>query len=585
MAKHFKFGTDAKESISKGALTIARAVGTTFGANGQNVLIETFIEDETGNKVLDPKITKDGVTVARHCSLKDTAENTAAQSLIQVALKMLERVGDGTTTAILITEALIDLLLNYDLDHPQKQKIQEHVKNLIELFKKSAIKADADPKILEGIAHISSNGDEEITSLLKEAIRHVEGNGNILVEVQQALTTTISSEKGIYLPHGFASHEAVVDNTRRSSVEYRDPFVVLYNDKVESLTPLTALINNIHAKESFTPLVIIAKHISDDAQGMIAINSYKSGIRLAGISLDLADSECDALFEDLSVATGIPIYGTIAYKIFGDDHNGIRIGDLKKVSILRLNKDSTIIVPYSDNRDAIDDHLKNLEMAYEEEKSTSERERIKKRKARLSPNFAIIRIGGLTPQSIMEKKDRIEDAICAVMDARKNGAIPGAGAPLLMAIKYLDKFKDDSAEILQRVFFKLLCILFRKSHFFPQIRKKFDYLSLEDNSEHNTFNHTIDDEYGMMDLFMEKLNANKGYEWETPQKWNGINLAKDEIVNLCEANIFDPASVITIALETGLNSALNLINSGTIITLDRKLDLAASLAGMTPRNC
>lgn len=567
--KNFLFGESAQNAIIKGIKTVSDAVGSTFGANGENVLIEHMYEG-----ISVPKSTKDGVSVARECTLMDPSENLAAQALIEVAMRMLERVGDGTTTAILVTEALINLMLKYDLKRTDIDKLRSHVTELVELFKTHSIKVEDVPEILEGIANISCNGEPEITSNMKKAISHIGKTGEILVEIHQALQTSVMPERGVYIPYGFATHEVIINQQRRHTAEFKDVFLVLYDGRIESFIPMMYLIENVIEQEPHTPIVFIASHISDEAQIGITANSM-GNIRMSGISLDQDNKTMDDLFTDISAATGVPIFGEKYNKIFGTTFNGIVFNkkqrDLKKVSSIRLSKNSTIILPYEDQQSGLEAHVSDLNEKLESVFDETERNVLKSRIARLAPTLAIVRIGGLTTQTILEKKDRYEDACCAVKQTIEHGAVPGAGIPILMAIKHLwDKTRgleedDYSAEILIRALFKVLVRLYA----FSAWEMKNERIDFEE------YTHVKTDEFGEIKEYMDKV---KNFSFEKMEEWKGLDLSTDKVVNLFTHRIFDPVTVITTALETGVEAALNMMKTGTIITRSRKLDMASTMS-------
>lgn len=569
--KNFLFGESAQKAITNGIKIVGDAVGSTFGANGTNVLIEHIYEG-----VSIPKSTKDGVSVARECTLIDPSENLAAQTLIGVAMRMLERVGDGTTTAILVTEALINLMLKYDLSRSQIEKVREYITELVELFKTHSIKVDDAPEVLEGIANISCNGDPEITRNMKKAISHIGKTGEILVEIHQALDTSVMPERGVYIPYGFASHEVIINQQRRHTAEFKDVFLILYDGRIESFIPMMYLIENVIDQEPHTPIVFIASHISDEAQIGITANSM-GNIRMSGISLDQDNKTMDDLFTDISAATGVPIFGEKYNKIFGTTHNGIVFNkkqrDLKKVSSIRLTKNSTIILPYEDDQTNLKTHLADLHEKLGSVFDEEERNVLKTRIARLAPTLAIIRIGGLTTQTIIEKKDRYEDACCAVKQTIDHGAVPGGGLPILVAMKYLwDKTKglendDKAAEILLRALFKVVVRLYR----FSAWELKSDRIDFEE------YLHGLNDEIEEIEKFVRRA---KSCTFENMGEWEGLDLSTDKVVNLFVNKIFDPVSVITTALETGVEAALNMMKTGTIITRSRKIDLASTMSMM-----
>lgn len=537
MNKAFKSGTVCKEAIKNGTSKVAEYVGVTLGPKGENVLIEIG-----GDQI--PKLTKDGVSVARQIRLEDPYENAAAMSLIEVSLKMLERVGDGTTTAILFAEALIDAMLENDLSQEDKEKILSITNDLIDRFKTLSIDA-LDEDILAGVANISSNGDKEITELLKEAISHVGKDGHIIVEVDQSLKTRVIPEKGFYLPYGFNTFN--LPNQKVS--DYKDPYLVLYEDSVNSFSCMENLLSQHAEKEALNPIVVIANHFSQDALLGVMQNVLGRRINMAAISLDDTPEKCASFMQDLSKLTGCPIFGGKYDKKFGTEYNRIHYEELKRVASVRIKKDSTLVIPTERQESDLAEHLSNLTYQLENTDQENERVDLKERIARLSQTIAVIKIGGLTHQTTMEKKDRIEDAVCAVLQAREHGVLPGGGLPMVYAFKTVYENYPDSAyrTVLMQAFSKLLKKLYSKTSWA-------EYFPDTDN------------------LWMIPYNKIQDILPLSPTNWCGLNISTDEEVSMFDECIFDPTSVIINTLQTGVAAALNLMNTGVIMINSRKVD-------------
>lgn len=532
MSKSFVTGEAAKNVIKKGTQQVADYVGVTLGPKGGNVLIEM------GGDAI-PKLTKDGVSVARQIRLEDPFDNAAAMSLIEISLKMLERVGDGTTTAIVFTAALINTMIDAKLSPKEQAEVRKIKDELIKSLKRISLDA-LDPDILTGVANISSNGDPEITDILKEAISHIGRDGTIVVEVDQSLKTRIVPEKGFYLPYGFNTYE--LPNQKVS--DYKDPYFIIYEETLQSFSCMDDLLSEHVAREGLTPIVIVANHVTQDAMMGIMRNVLARRINLTAISLDESPEKCATIMQDLSSITGIPMYGKKYDKVFGTEYNKIKHSDLQKVSSVRIKKDSTLILPNEGNAEHVNEYIALLQEQISSNENETQRKELKERIARLSQTVAVIKIGGLTHQTTMEKKDRIEDAVCAVLSAREHGVLPGAGSPIINSIfylTYLNEYSELSKSVLEKAFKKTLQQLFK-------------------NTGHE------DLEKYEMDCDLVLLND------DDPKDWKGLNLATDEIVNLFDARIFDPTAVIINTLETGVEAAIKLMNTDVIMIKSRKLD-------------
>lgn len=558
MHKEFVYNKKCTQSILDGAKQVANAVGVTFGANGRKVMIE-----KRGHI---PKHTKDGVSVAREIILENKFDNLSAQSLIEVSLQMLSKVGDGTTTAILLAEAFLEQLIRYDPDRETMDKFKSHLETLSSMYETASL-SGKDPKNLEGVAYVSSNGDKETTSLLRKAIDHIGDDGNILVDTSSSSFSKIRLEDGIYLPFGFSLQE-FANNQLKMTGEFQDCYLILYEGRIESFSYMAELCRELVAHEAMTPIIFVAPYFTHDALIGLAANTLKGTFSAAAITINGEEKYVSELMQDISIATGIPLCGKKYKRPLGKIATSVTYKDIKdtyKVSKIKMTRDSSIILPVERSSESMSSHLDWLKQQLENQQDEKEKSEILDRIGRVSQKIAIMQVGGATRQVMLEKRDRIEDAVCAILQARKKGVLPGGGLSFIMALKYLHAEPDQAAEIIKRSILKVLWRLYYGSSWEIKFENE-DASITEDYRPASPI-----DEYVAITNLIKKNELNS---LDDTINWNGINLETNKECNLFNEGILDPTSVITTTLLTAGEFALNLMKTGASIIISRKVDLS-----------
>lgn len=541
MYKNITLKEECQKKLLSGAAIVAEAVGTTFGRKGRNVIIQN------PNPRAPSKITKDGVSVAREIRLEDEKANLGAKEIIDVSLRLLEKVGDGTTTSILLANAFFKYLVIYNLSANELSEYKALVENLIAKFNEISIPA-TDPELLEGVANIASNGDTEITSIVKSCVEHTGDKGNILVNLSQNQSTTVSHESGIYVPFGYV-HEKFANNKLRKVGEFSNAYLMIVNETIVSLDQIIHVLNQLLSTTPETPIVIIANGFGEDVIVGLLGNLQHGHLKIAAISIDSKDQAADDLLHDISVLTGSPLFGKQYNRSLGMHKNGIKLSELKIVENCHISDESTVILPSNLDEKAVADHITILTERMNNSTDDKVKEYLSLRIGRLSQKVSIIKVGGLTKQLASEKKDRFEDAVCATMQALKFGVLPGGGMPLALASDSLfgeicsDEESSDSNKakrVLIKAFDEVLTLLYRNS----------------------AWGSSLDECWKIVDE----------NDFSNPKEWIGLDLGTDLTENLFESRILDATSVITESLRTASAVAISLYNTETMITGAKTID-------------
>lgn len=425
--KNIKFKEDARQKILKGVKTLASAVKVTLGPKGRNVVIDS--------KFGPPKITKDGVTVAKEIELEDKHENMGAQMVKEVASKTADKAGDGTTTATVLAEAIYNEgLRNVTAGaNPMEVKkgIELAVSTIVDELKKIS-KPIKDSKEVEQVATISANGDSDIGSIIAKAMEKVGKDGTITVEEAKGFETTLDVVEGMNFDRGYTS-SYFVTNAETLVAEYEDAFVLIYEKKISAMKEFLPILQA--AAETGKPLLVIAEDIEGEALATLVVNRLRGGLKIVAVKAPGFGDRRKAMLEDIAIITG----GQFVSEELGISLEKVTLDMLGKVKKVIVKKDDTTLIDGAGDKQAIQDRVALIKRQIEEATSDYDREKLQERLAKLSGGVGVIRVGAATEVEMKEKKDRVDDAKEATKAAVEEGIVPGGGTALLRCKPVLDK--------------------------------------------------------------------------------------------------------------------------------------------------
>jgi chaperonin GroEL len=433
-AKEIKFSVDAREKMLRGVDTLANAVKVTLGPKGRNVVIEKSFGA--------PRITKDGVTVAKEIELDDKFENMGAQMVREVAAKTSDRVGDGTTTATVLAQAIVKEgakavaagMNPMDL----KRGIDRAIEVLVEDIGKNSKKITSNDEVAQ-VATISANGDVEIGRFLADAMKKVGNDGVITVEEAKSLQTELEVVEGMQFDRGYIS-PYFVTNADKMRVEFDDPYILIHEKKLSGLQPLLPLLESV--VQSGKPLLIIAEDVEGEALATLVVNKLRGGLKIAAVKAPGFGDRRKAMLQDIAILTG----GNIISEDLGIKLENVTINMLGRAKNVKIEKENTTIVNGAGKKIDIQARIAQIKTEIEETSSDYDREKLKERLAKLAGGVAVIRVGGATEVEVKERKDRVDDALHATRAAVEEGILPGGGVPLLRAVTALDKVKVENED-------------------------------------------------------------------------------------------------------------------------------------------
>jgi chaperonin GroEL len=431
-AKEVKFSVEAREKMLRGVDILANAVKVTLGPKGRNVALEKSFGA--------PRITKDGVTVAKEIELDDRFENMGAQMVREVASKTSDRVGDGTTTATVLAQAIVKEgaravaagMNPMDL----KRGIDRAVEALVADIEKNSKKISSNDEIAQ-VATISANGDVEIGRFLADAMKKVGNDGVITVEEAKSLQTELEVVEGMQFDRGYIS-PYFVTNADKMRVELEDPYILIHEKKLSGLQPLLPLLEQV--AQSGKPLLIIAEDVEGEALATLVVNRLRGGLKVAAVKAPGFGDRRKAMLQDIAVLTS----GTMIAEDLGIKLENVTLNTLGRAKNVRIDKENTTIVNGAGKKADIQARIAQIKTEIEETTSDYDREKLQERLAKLAGGVAVIRVGGATEVEVKERKDRVDDALHATRAAVEEGILPGGGVPLLRAVKALDKMKGEN---------------------------------------------------------------------------------------------------------------------------------------------
>ncbi len=533
--KNIKFKEDARQKILKGVRTLASAVKVTLGPKGRNVVIDS--------KFGSPKITKDGVTVAKEIELEDKHENMGAQMVKEVASKTADKAGDGTTTATVLAEAIYhEGLRNVTAGaNPMeiKKGIELAVNTVVDELKKLS-KPIKDTKEIAQVATISANGDSDIGSIIAKAMEKVGKDGTITVEEAKGFETTLDVVEGMNFDRGYVS-AYFVTNAEALTTEYENAYVLIYEKKISSMKEFLPVLQA--AAESGKPLLVIAEDVEGEALATLVVNRLRAGLKVVAVKAPGFGDRRKAMLEDIAILTG----GQFVSEELGIQLEKVTLDMLGRVKKVLVKKEDTTLIDGAGNKKAIQDRIALLKRQIQEATSDYDKEKLQERLAKLSGGVAVIRVGAATEVEMKEKKDRVDDAKEATKAAVEEGIVPGGGAALIRCLPALEKMLAKlSGDI------KIGAEIIARSLVYP-LRQIAENAGKEGS------------------IVVQKVSSMNQYE--------GYDAREDVYVNMVEKGIVDPTKVVRCALQYAASIAGLLLTTEAIITDEEQEKPAAAAAG------
>ncbi len=530
MAKEIKFNIKAREELKNGVDALADAVKVTLGPKGRNVIIE--------KKFGAPHITKDGVTVAREIELEDQFQNMGAQLVKEVASKTGDQAGDGTTTATVLAQAIVNVGLKnvaaganpMDL----KRGIDKAVSSVVEGIKAQSREVDDDIKKIEDIARISANNDEEIGRLIAEAMAKVKKEGVITVEEAKGTETTVGIVEGMQFDRGYIS-PYFVTNSEKMECEMDSPYILLYDKKISNLKDMLPILEAV--AQSGRPLLIIAEDVDNEALATLVVNRLRGSLKICAVKAPGFGDRRKEMLEDIAILTG----GTVISEVKGMQLAQATVNDLGTAEKVTVNKDNTIIVNGAGEKDSIAARVAQIKSQIETTTSSYDKEKLQERLAKLAGGVAVLYIGAPSEVEMKEKKDRVDDALSATRAAIAEGIVPGGGVAYIRCLNALDELKGSNDDENTGI----------------QIIRR----AIEEPMRQIVENAGVEGA-----VILQKVKEGKGDF--------GYNARTDSFENFFETGVIDPAKVTRVALENAASIAGMFLTTECVIA-DKKEETPA----------
>ena len=521
-AKDIMFSTDARNKMLKGVETLAKAVKVTLGPKGRNVILDKSYGA--------PKITKDGVSVAKEVELADKFENMGAQLVKEVAQKTADKAGDGTTTATVLAEAIIKEGCKAVAAGMNPMDLKRGIDMAVEAVVAEVKSRSKEIKTSEEIAQvgtISANGDRSVGEYLARAMEKVGNEGVITVEDAKGLETELDVVEGMQFDRGYLS-PYFVTNPEKMSCEFENPFIMLYDQKISNLQPLIPVLEAI--VQSGRALLIIAEDIEGEALATLVVNRIRGGLKVCAVKAPGFGDRRKAMLEDIAILTG----GQVISEDLGMKIENVTLDMLGTAKKVEINKEDTTIIDGDGEKDLIQARAASIRKQIEETTSDYDREKLQERLAKLSGGVAVLRVGGASEVEVKERKDRIDDALHATRAAVKEGVVAGGGVALLYAARVLDSLTPANQD--QKVGIDII----RKAAQAP----------IRQISENAGVDGAV-----VAGKLLEQDDVNFGYNAQT-----------GEYTNMVKAGIIDPTEVVRTALQDAASVGGLLITTEAMIT-------------------
>ena len=521
-AKDIMFGTDARSKMLKGVETLAKTVKTTLGPKGRNVILDKSYGA--------PKITKDGVSVAKEIELADKFENMGAQLVKVVAQKTADKAGDGTTTATVLAEAIIKEGVKAVAAGMNPMDLKRGIDMAVEAVVADVKSRSKDIKTSEEIAQvgtISANGDRTIGEYIARAMEKVGNEGVITVEDAKGLETELDVVEGMQFDRGYLS-PYFITNPDKMNCEFENPYILLYDQKISNLQPLIPVLEAI--VQSGRALLIVAEDIEGEALATLVVNRIRGGLKVCAVKAPGFGDRRKAMLQDIAILTG----GQVISEELGMKIENVTLDMLGSAKRIEVTKDDTTIIDGDGEKDLIAARAAQIRKEIEETTSDYDREKLQERLAKISGGVAVLKVGGASEVEVKEKKDRIDDALNATRAAVKEGVVAGGGVALLYAGKALDKLTPANQD--QKVGIDII----RKATQAP-IRQIVENAGLDGAVVAGKLLESEDTNYG--------FNAQNG-----------------EYTDMVKAGIIDPTKVVRTALQDAASVGGLLITTEAMVT-------------------
>ena len=530
MAKEIKFNIKAREELKNGVDALADAVKVTLGPKGRNVIIE--------KKFGAPHITKDGVTVAREIELEDPFQNMGAQLVKEVASKTGDQAGDGTTTATVLAQAIVNVGLKnvaaganpMDL----KRGIDKAVSKVVEGIKAQSVEVDDDIKKIQDVARVSANNDEEIGRLIAEAMKKVKKEGVITVEEAKGTETSVDVVEGMQFDRGYIS-PYFVTNSDKMECEMENPYILLYDKKISNLKDMLPVLEAV--AQSGRPLLIIAEDVDNEALATLVVNRLRGSLKICAVKAPGFGDRRKEMLEDIAILTN----GTVISEVKGMQLSQATVQDLGTAEKVTVNKDNTTIVNGGGNSEAIAARVNQIKAQIETTTSNYDKEKLQERLAKLAGGVAVLYIGAPSEVEMKEKKDRVDDALSATRAAIAEGIVPGGGVAYIRCLPALDELKGDNDD---------------ENTGIAIIRR-----AIEEPMRQIVANAGVEGA-----VILQKVREGQGDY--------GYNARTDTFENFFETGVIDPAKVTRVALENAASIAGMFLTTECVIA-DKKEDTPA----------
>jgi chaperonin GroEL len=538
-AKEVKFNTDARERMLRGVNILADAVKVTLGPKGRNVVIDKSFGA--------PRITKDGVTVAKEIELEDKFENMGAQMVREVASKTNDLAGDGTTTATVLAQAIVregaKAVASGMNPMDLKRGIDKAVDAVVAELKANARKISKNDEIAQ-VGTISANGDAEIGRFLAEAMEKVGNEGVITVEEAKTAETELEVVEGMQFDRGYLS-PYFITNQDKMRVEFEEPYVLIHEKKLSNLQAMLPVLEAV--VQSGKPLLIIAEDVEGEALATLVVNRLRGGLKVAAVKAPGFGDRRKAMLEDIAILTS----GTAISEDLGIKLENVTLEMLGRAKKVVIEKENTTIVDGAGKKAEIDGRVAQIKAQIEETTSDYDREKLQERLAKLAGGVAVIRVGGSTEVEVKERKDRVDDALHATRAAVEEGVLPGGGVALLRVVKGLDSVTTDNPD---------------QKHGVEIVRRAIE-APVRQIAENAGAEGSI---------IVGKLREKSEFGW-------GWNAQTGEYGDLYKQGVIDPAKVVRTALQDAASVAGLLVTTEAMVAEKPKKEAAPAMptgAGM-----
>ena len=534
-AKDVRFSSDARDRMLRGVDILNNAVKATLGPKGRNVVLDKSYGA--------PRITKDGVTVAKEIELEDKFENMGAQMVREVASKTSDRAGDGTTTATVLTASIIKegLKLVAAGINPMdlKRGIDIAAAAVVKDIERRSKKVQSSDEIAQ-VGTISANGDKAVGKMIADAMKKVGNEGVITVEEAKTAETELDVVEGMQFDRGYLS-PYFITNAEKMVAELEDAYILIHEKKLSSLQPLLPILESI--VQAGKPLLIVAEDIEGEALATLVVNKLRGGLKVAAVKAPGFGDRRKAMLEDIAVLTA----GTMIAEDLGIKLENVTLQMLGKAKRVRIEKENTTIIDGAGSKKDIEGRIAQIKAQIEETTSDYDKEKLQERLAKLAGGVAVIRVGGSTEVEVKEKKDRVDDAMHATKAAVEEGIVAGGGVALLRAKAAIGKLSDENADIQAGINIVLKALE-------APIRQIAENAGVEGS------------------IVVGKITENKSQTY-------GFDAQTEQYVDMLSAGIVDPAKVVRVALQDAASIAGLMITTEAMVAEAPKKKEAPAMPG------